>query len=180
MYKLGDVLVARDEIGSMVKNLAGRINSDYAGHELIVVGVLKGALTFMSDLMRELSMPVIVDFIIVSSYGIETQSSGVVLLRKDVDVDIGGKHVLIVEDLVDTGLTLKYLKELFWTKKPASLRICAAFDKPSRRKAPLEVEYAGISLGDSFIVGYGLDFAGLYRNLPDVRALVDDEGNAAP
>ena len=179
MYKLGGVLVAREQIRAMVHELAGRINSDYSGSELVIVGVLKGAMTFLSDLMRELEMPVVIDFIIVSSYGIETESSGVVLLRKDVDANIEGKHVLIVEDLIDTGLTLKFLKELFWTKKPASLRICAAFDKPARRKVPLEVEYTGICLGDSFIVGYGLDYVGLYRNLPDVREMVDDQGDDA-
>ena len=175
MYELGGVLVTRDEIKSMVRRLADRINSDYAGQELVIVGVLKGALAFLSDLMRELTMPVILDFIIVSSYGFETSTSGVVLLRKDVDVDIEGKHVLIVEDLIDTGLTLKYLKDLFWSKKPASLNICAAFDKPNRRKAPIAAEYSGISLGDDFIVGYGLDYAGLYRNLPDVRTLVEGD-----
>ena len=155
----------------MVRTLAARINKDYAGQELIVVGVLRGAMIFLADLIRELTMPIKLDFIIVSSYGVETNSSGVVLMVKDIDFDIEGKHVLIVEDLIDTGLTLNYLVELFQTRKPASLNISAAFNKPSRRKIALEAKYVGIDLEDDFIVGYGLDCAHLYRNLPDVHIM---------
>jgi hypoxanthine phosphoribosyltransferase len=174
MYRLGDIVVGREEIREKVLELAKRINDDFRGQDLVVVGVLKGAMVFLSDLARELDMPVMIDFIVLSSYGIETESSGVVLMQKDIDTDIAGKHVLIVEDMIDTGITLKYLKDLFESRKPASLSICAAFDKPERRKADLKVDYAGIRLGNEFVVGYGLDFAGMYRNLPDVRILYDD------
>ncbi|MDR1061589.1 MAG: hypoxanthine phosphoribosyltransferase [Clostridiales bacterium] len=177
MYKLGDVVVGRDEIRKKaVLGLAARINEDYAGKEVTVIGVLKGAMIFLSDLVRELEMPVCIDFIVVSSYGVETETSGVVLLVKDIDSDIEGKHVLIVEDMIDTGVTLKYLKELFESRKPATLKVCAAFDKPERRKVDLSADYAGIRLADDFVVGYGLDFANMYRNLPDLRALAEDSG----
>jgi hypoxanthine phosphoribosyltransferase len=121
--------------------------------------------------MREIDIPVDMDLIAVSSYGASTKSSGVVRIIKDIDMNISDKHVLIVEDLVDTGLTLSYLKELFKTRGPKSVKICTAFDKPSRRKVDIEVEYSGIEVPDKFIVGYGLDYAGKYRNLPDVCTL---------
>ncbi|MDR1438923.1 MAG: hypoxanthine phosphoribosyltransferase [Clostridiales bacterium] len=175
MYKLGGVVAGRDEIREKaVRALAARINEDYAGKELTVVGVLKGAMIFLSDLVRELEMPVYIDFIVVSSYGVETETSGVVLLVKDIDSDIENKHVLIVEDMIDTGVTLKYLKELFESRKPATLKVCAAFDKPERRKAQIEADYVGMRLSDDFVVGYGLDFANMYRNLPDLRILEED------
>ncbi len=136
-----------------------------------MVGVLKGGFVFLSDLMRELSIPVDLDLISVSSYGEATKSSGVVRIIKDIDINITGKHVLIVEDLVDTGLTLKHLKELFNTRGPLSVKICAALDKPSRRKVDIDIEYKGIEIPDKFVVGYGLDYAGKYRNFPDVCVL---------
>jgi hypoxanthine phosphoribosyltransferase len=136
-----------------------------------VVGVLKGCFIFLADLMREITIPADMDLIAVSSYGSSTKSSGVVRIIKDIDIDIAGKHVLIVEDLVDTGLTLNHLKELFRTRGPKSVKVCAAFDKPSRRKVNIEAEYKGIVVPDKFIVGYGLDYAGKYRNLPDVCTL---------
>ena len=172
-YELGEIVVSREQIQEMVCRLAERINRDYAGKELIVVGVLRGAMVFLADLIRELTIPLKLDFIIVSSYGVETSSSGVVLMVKDIDFDIEGKHVLIVEDLIDTGLTLNYLKKLFLTRNPASLKISAAFDKPSRRSVEIDVDYSGISLEDKFIVGYGLDYAHLYRNLPEVRVMIE-------
>jgi hypoxanthine phosphoribosyltransferase len=165
------ILVSRDEIREMVKQMGRRISEDYAGEELVLVGVLKGGFVFLADLMREITIPVDMDLIAVSSYGASTRSSGVVRIIKDMDLDLSGKHVLIVEDLVDTGLTLKHLKELFNTRGPKSVRICTAFDKPSRRKVDIEVEYKGIEVPDEFIVGYGLDYAGKYRNLPDVCTL---------
>jgi hypoxanthine phosphoribosyltransferase len=175
MYKLGRVVAGRDEIREKaVLALAAQINRDYAGQELIVIGVLKGAMIFLSDLVRELEMSVIIDFIVVSSYGVETETSGVVLLVKDIDTDIEGKHVLVVEDMIDTGITLKYLRELFESRKPASIRLCAAFDKPERRKVDLRAEYVGIQMPDDFVVGYGLDFANMYRNLPELRILSAD------
>ena len=172
MYELGEVVVSREQINERVRSLADRINADYAGKELLMVGVLKGAMIFLADLCRGLDIPVIIDFIIVSSYGIETQTSGVVLLRKDIDVDIAGRHVLIVEDIIDTGVTMHYLKSLFSARGPKSFKVCAAFDKPSRRKVNLTPDYCGFKLEDDFVVGYGLDFANMYRNLPDVRILV--------
>jgi hypoxanthine phosphoribosyltransferase len=165
------ILVSQKEIGEMVKQLGKRISEDYQGQDLILVGVLKGGFVFMADLMREITIPVDIDMIAVSSYGASTRSSGVVRIIKDMDLDLTDKHVLIVEDLVDTGLTLKHLKELFNTRGPKSVKICTAFDKPSRRKVSIEAEYKGIEVPDEFIVGYGLDFAGKYRNLPDVCTL---------
>ena len=158
----------------MVKRLGRRLSEDYAGKELVLVGVLKGGFIFLADLMREISIPVDMDFIAVSSYGESTRSSGVVRIIKDIDLDVVGKHVLIVEDLVDTGLTLRHLKDLFNTRGPKSVKICTAFDKPSRRKVEIEVEYNGIEVPDKFIVGYGLDYAGRYRNLPDVCTLKEE------
>jgi hypoxanthine phosphoribosyltransferase len=136
--------------------------------------VLKGGFIFLADLMREITIPVDMDLIAVSSYGASTRSSGVVRIIKDIDLDIVGKHVLIVEDLVDTGLTLSHLKDLFNTRGPKSVKVCTAFDKPSRRKIEIEIEYNGIEVPDKFIVGYGLDYAGRYRNLPDVCTLKEE------
>ena len=168
---IGEVLVDRAEIRKMVTALGKKISGDYEGKDLILVGVLKGGVVFLADLMREITVPMEIDLISVSSYGASTKSSGVVRIMKDVDMTVTGKHVLIVEDIVDTGLTLKHLKELFYTRGPASVRVCAAFDKPSRREADLEVEYKGIEIPDRFVVGYGLDYKGKYRNLPDLCVL---------
>lgn len=171
---LGDIeeiLIPREDIEEKVKELGKRISHDYKGKELILVGVLKGGFIFLADLMREITIPVDMDLISVSSYGASTKSSGVVRIMKDIDINITGKHVLIVEDLVDTGLTLKHLKELFNTRGPASVKVCTAFDKPSRRKVDIEAEYSGLTVPDRFIVGYGLDYGGRYRNLPDVCTL---------
>lgn len=166
-----EILVSREEISNMVKNLGKRISEDYKGKELVLVGVLKGGFVFLSDLMREITIPVDMDFISVSSYGNSTKTSGVVRLIKDIDINITNKHVLIVEDLVDTGLTLKHLKELFNTRGPLSVKIAAALDKPSRRKVQIDIDYKGIEIPDKFVIGYGLDYAGKYRNLPDVCTL---------
>lgn len=166
-----EVLVSREKISEMVRELGQKISRDYEGQELILVGVLKGGFIFLADLMREIDIPVEMDLISVSSYGDDTKSSGVVRLIKDIDVSIENKHVLIVEDLVDTGLTLKHLKELFNTRGPKSLKICTAFDKPSRRKVDIDIEYKGIIIPDEFVIGYGLDYAGKYRNLPDLCVL---------
>ncbi len=171
MGDIEEILVGREQIKEMTKSLGKRISEDYAGCDLVLVGVLKGSFIFLADLMREITVPVDMDLIAVSSYGASTRSSGVVRIIKDIDMDVAGKDVLIVEDLVDTGLTLNHLKELFQTRNPKSVRICAAFDKPSRRKVNIEAEYKGIEVPDKFIVGYGLDYAGKYRNLPDVCTL---------
>ncbi|HHW31349.1 MAG TPA: hypoxanthine phosphoribosyltransferase [Clostridiaceae bacterium] len=162
------ILVDREAIKQKVKELGSRISKDYEGQELVLIGVLKGGFMFLADLMREITIPVDMDFISVSSYGESTHSSGIVRIIKDTDIDVKGKHVLIVEDLVDTGLTLRYLKDLFRTREPLSVKVCTAFDKPSRRKVNIAIEYPGIEVPDEFIVGYGLDYAGKYRNLPDI------------
>lgn len=162
------VLVSREELKAKTEELAKRITKDYEGKDLLLVGVLKGGFMFMADLCRAIDLPLSVDFISVSSYGNSTVSSGVVRILKDIDYDITGKHVLIVEDLIDTGLTLTYLKDLFMAKHCASVKICTILDKPSRRKVNLEVDYQGIIIPDKFVIGYGLDYAEKYRNLPDV------------
>jgi hypoxanthine phosphoribosyltransferase len=165
------VLISKEEIQEKVKELGRKISADYQGEELVLVGVLKGGFVFLADLMREITIPVDMDLISVSSYGASTKSSGVVRIIKDIDINIAGKHVLIVEDLVDTGLTLRHLKELLSTRGPKSIKICTALDKPSRRKVQIDVDYEGIVIPDEFVVGYGLDYAGKYRNLPDVCTL---------
>lgn len=169
-----NILIPRSEIASMCQRLGEQISRDYAGREVILVGVLKGAWMFMADLVRCLTIPVRIDFIAVSSYGSGTRTSGVVKIAKDLDSDISGKHVILVEDIIDTGLTLKHLRQLLGTRNPASIAICAAFDKKDRRMVNIDIEYIGMEIPDEFIVGYGLDFDGKYRNLPDVSILSDD------
>jgi hypoxanthine phosphoribosyltransferase len=169
--ELSEVVVDVHQIQKMVQDLAEKITFDYRDKELILIGVLKGGFVFLADLMRAISIPVGVDFISVASYGSSTDSSGIVRIVKDLDMDIKGKHVLLVEDIVDTGLTLKHLRELFETRDPASVKMVAAFDKPSRRKVDLVVDYIGIKVPDKFLVGYGLDFDEKYRSLPYLSAL---------
>jgi hypoxanthine phosphoribosyltransferase len=167
----GKKLVSKEKIAETVKALGARISKDYEGEELVVVGVLKGGFVFLADLVREISIPIHVDFISVSSYGNSAESSGVVKILKDIDVEIADKHVLIVEDLVDTGLTLLNLKELLKTRNPIDIKVCTILDKPERRKNEQFAEYNGIEIPDEFVVGYGLDYADKYRNLPDVYIL---------
>lgn len=166
-----EVLLSRDVLERNAKELGRRISEDYRGKELILVGVLKGGFIFLADLIREITIPVEMDFISVSSYGDSTRSSGIVRIIKDIDINIMNKDVLIVEDLVDTGLTLKHLKNLLGTRGPLSVKICAALDKPSRRKVEIDIDYKGIEIPDKFVIGYGLDYAGRYRNLPDLCVL---------
>lgn len=169
-----DVLITRDEIDKMCQRLGAQISKDYEGKEVILICVLKGAYAFMADLARYITVPLRVDFMSVSSYGSGTRTSGVVRITKDLDSDITGKHIIVVEDIVDSGLTLKHLKELLTTRNPASIALCTAFDKPERRRVEVAVDYVGMEIPDEFIVGYGLDFDGKYRNLPDVSILGDD------
>ncbi|MEA4888832.1 MAG: hypoxanthine phosphoribosyltransferase [Clostridiaceae bacterium] len=169
-----EILIPRDEIARMCQRLGAQISADYAGREVILVGVLKGAYVFMADLARHLTIPCRIDFMSVSSYGSGTRTSGVVRITKDLDSDISGKHVIVVEDIVDSGLTLKHLRQLLGTRNPASIVLCTAFDKPDRRRVDITVEYVGMQIPDEFIVGYGLDFDGKFRNLPDVSILGDD------
>ncbi|HAL73956.1 MAG TPA: hypoxanthine phosphoribosyltransferase [Clostridiales bacterium] len=169
-----DVLIERDEIARMCQRLGDQISHDYAGREVILIGVLKGAFVFLADLARHLTIPVKIDFMSVSSYGSGTRTTGIVRIVKDLDTDITNKHIIVVEDIVDTGLTLNHLRELLSTRNPASIALCTAFDKPDRRKVQIDVEYVGMKIPDEFIVGYGLDYDGNYRNLPDVSILGDD------
>ncbi len=165
-------LFSAAEISARVQGLADALASDHGeADEVLLVGVLKGAFVFLSDLVRCLRLPVTVDFIVVSSYGASTQSSGVVRIVKDLDQSIWGKHVILVEDIVDTGLTLQYLVRHLGAREPASLKICALLDKPGRRQVVIPVHYAGFAIGDDFVVGYGLDHAERYRNLPYIAVL---------
>jgi hypoxanthine phosphoribosyltransferase len=152
-----EVLLTEHELRTKVDELAGQINRDYEGQELLVVGILRGAFVFMADLVRKLEMPVVIDFVAVSSYGDETASSGVVRFLKDLDETITGRHVLLVEDIIDTGLTLKYLYKHLRARKPASLKVCTLLDKPERRKVELTPDYNGFQIPDHFVVGYGQD-----------------------
>jgi hypoxanthine phosphoribosyltransferase len=165
------VLVSRRRLATRVAELGGQISADYAGRELHMVGILKGAVTFMADLARAVTVPATFDFMAISSYGGSTVSSGVVRFLKDLDEAIEGRHVLIVEDIVDTGLTLHYLRQTLAGRRPASLAVAVALDKASRRQVPVALEYVGFTIPDEFVVGYGLDYAGRYRNLPYVGVL---------
>lgn len=172
--RIAKVLIEEQEIKKMVARLGAQITQDYAGKELVLIGILKGGFTFLADLARAVDLPLQIDFMAVSSYGLETKTSGVVKITRDADLNISGKHVIVVEDIIDTGLTLNKLMEILSTRNPASLAICAAFDKPSRRKIDLKTKYIGIEVPDEFIVGYGLDYANYYRNLPNICVLEDN------
>ena len=163
-----EVLVTHEEIEQMLDRVSGKINSDYEGTPLVVIGILTGAFIFTADLVRRLEMPVIVDFMQVSSY-VGEYSTGELKIKKDISVDIKGMDVLIVEDIVDTGRTLSLLKEQLNKREPKSLKICTAFDKPDRRVTDLVPDYNGITIPDEFIVGYGLDLDGKYRDFDDIR-----------
>jgi hypoxanthine phosphoribosyltransferase len=169
---IDEVLYSREEIQKRVKELAELIEKDYKDvNELIMIGVLKGANIFLGDLIREIDLPIIIDFMAVTSYGHSTESSGVVRILKDLDMEIEDKHVIIVEDIVDTGLTLKYLTDNLKRRNAASLKICTFLDKPTRRKCDLFVDYVGYEIPDRFIVGYGIDYAEKFRNLPYIAAI---------
>jgi hypoxanthine phosphoribosyltransferase len=169
--QVGEILVQRDELEHRVRELAEEVSRDYADRELLLVGVLKGAVFFLSDLMRHLDVDCEVDFMAVSSYGSSTDSSGVVRILKDLDVSIEGRHVLIVEDIVDSGLTLSYLLRTLRARNPASLEVCALLTKPERRKVELPIRYVGFEIPNRFAIGYGLDHAERFRNLPFVAVL---------
>jgi hypoxanthine phosphoribosyltransferase len=175
--EVGEVLVASGEIEAKVRELGERITEDYRGEKPLLVGILRGAVVVLSDLMRRIELPCEIDFMEVSSYGADTASSGVVRILKDLRENILGRHVLIVEDIVDTGLTLSYLRRSLLLRKPASLEICALLTKPSRRRVELDVKYVGFEVPDEFVVGYGIDYAGSYRNLPDIYVMSPVNGN---
>ncbi len=168
------VLFNEKQLQQAVNRLGKQITEDYLGKELVVVGILKGAQIFMSDLIRKIDMPVELDYMSVSSYGLSTESSGVVRILKDLDLSIEGKHILIVEDIVDTGLTLHYLTENLKSRLPKSIRLCTLLDKPERRKINVLIDYVGFQVPDEFIVGYGIDYAEKYRNLPYVASLKEE------
>jgi hypoxanthine phosphoribosyltransferase len=177
---IGEILVQPDELQHRVRELGAEISRDYAGSDLLLIGVLKGAVFFLADLMRHIDIPCEVDFMAVSSYGSSTDSSGVVRILKDLDQPLEGRHVLIVEDIVDSGLTLQYLMRTLQTRGPASLEVCALLTKPERRKVEMPARYVGFEIPDKFAIGYGLDYAERYRNLPYVATLSLDDGAKAP
>jgi hypoxanthine phosphoribosyltransferase len=169
---IGEILVQPDELQHRVRELGAEISRDYSGsHDLLLIGVLKGAVFFLADLMRHIAIPCEVDFMAVSSYGSSTDSSGVVRILKDLDAPLEGRDVLIVEDIVDSGLTLQYLMRTLQTRGPSSLEVCALLTKPERRKAEIPARYVGFEIPDRFAIGYGLDYAERYRNLPYVATL---------
>jgi len=169
--EVGEVIVESRALQQRVRAMGEQISRDYAGRSLLLIGVLKGAVFFLSDLMRYIDIPVEVDFMAVASYGSATDSSGVVRILKDLDAAIDGRDVLIVEDIVDSGLTLQYLLRNLGSRNPATLEVCALLTKPSRRKVQLPTRYVGFEIPDRFVVGYGLDYAERHRNLPFVAAL---------
>ncbi len=169
--EIGEVLVSAQELQARVRELGEQISRDYADRPLLLVGVLKGAVFFLSDLMRFIEIPVEVDFMAVASYGSATDSSGVVRILKDLDAAIEDRDVLIVEDIVDSGLTLQYLLRNLGSRNPRTLEVCALLTKPARRKVELQAKYVGFEIEDTFVVGYGLDYAERHRNLPFVAAL---------
>ena len=168
---LESVLLTEDDIRGKLAELARRIEVDYAGRDLLLVGVLKGAVMVMADLARELRIPVAIDFMAVSSYGASTQSSGVVRIQKDLDTDLAGRDVLIVEDIIDSGLTLSWLVSNLRSRHPASLEVCALLRKPDAEKIHVDCRYTGFDIPNEFVVGYGLDYAERYRNLTSVGVL---------
>jgi len=165
------ILITSEEIGARVRELGQQITNDYAGQDILMIGVLRGAVIFMSDLARAIKRPINIDFMAISSYGTSTSSSGVVRILKDLDESVEGRHILIIEDIIDSGLTLNYLVENLKSRKPASVRICTLLSKPDRRKVDVQVDYNGFIIPDYFVVGYGLDYAGKYRNLPFIGIL---------
>lgn len=165
------VLISTEELQRRIAEMGKQISNDYQGEEILMIGVLRGAVLFMADLARAIDLHVSMDFMAVSSYGAGTTSSGVVRILKDLDEDIEGRHVLVVEDIVDSGLTLNYLLENLKTRKPASIKLCTLLNKPERRKVEVKIDYNGFDVPDYFVIGYGLDYAERYRNLPYIGIL---------
>ena len=165
------VLLSAEELAKRVAEIGAEITADYAGKEILMIGVLRGAVLFMADLARAIKVPVAIDFMAVSSYGAGTSSSGVVRILKDLDEDIAGKHVLVVEDIIDSGLTLSYLLGNLESRKPASIKLCTLLNKPERRKVKVDIDYNGFDVPDYFVIGYGLDYREKYRNLPFIGIL---------
>ncbi len=165
------VLITAPELANRIAELGNQITADYQGREILMVGILRGAVIFMADLARAVKVPVAIDFMAVSSYGAASSSSGGVRIIKDLDENLAGRHVLIVEDIIDSGLTLKYLLDNLKSRHPASIKICTLLSKPERRKVAVAIDYNGFTIPDDFVVGYGLDYAEKYRNLPYIGVL---------
>lgn len=173
-YVFGDVMISKEELHERVAELGAEISRDYKGQSVLTICVLKGAVLFLSDLIRELNVETKIDFMAVSSYGASTKSTGVVRILKDLDSNIENENVIIVEDIIDSGLTLKYLKEYLMARNPKSLKICTLLDKPERRIADVKADYIGFTIENKFIVGYGLDYNQRYRNLPYISYLEEE------
>jgi hypoxanthine phosphoribosyltransferase len=171
---VSEILIDEETLKGRIGDLGEEISRDYDGRDLLLVGVLKGAVFFMADLMRELTVPCEIDFMAISSYGAQTDSSGVVRILKDLDINIAGRDVLVVEDIIDSGLTLSYLMRNLKARKPRTLEICALLTKPERREIDVPVRYTGFEIPNKFVIGYGLDYAERYRNLPYVAVLRPD------
>ena len=168
---VSEVLIDGDALRARIEELGDEVSAEYAGRDLLLIGVLKGAVFFMADLMRHITVPCEVDFMAISSYGAATDSSGVVRILKDLDINIEGRDVLVVEDIIDSGLTLSYLIRNLESRSPASLEVCALMTKPARREIDVDVRWVGFEIPNRFVIGYGLDFAERYRNLPYVGVL---------
>ena len=168
---VAEILISAEQIQAKIRELGQRISRDYEGQDLLLVCVLKGAIAFLSDLMRQICVPHAIDFMAISSYGASTESSGVVRILKDLDSNIAGRNVLIVEDIIDTGRTLNYIVQMLRTRNPKSIRICSLLSKPSRREIDVLVDYVGFEIPNKFVIGYGLDFGEIYRCLPYIGVL---------
>jgi hypoxanthine phosphoribosyltransferase len=171
---VAEVLIEEEALRARIAELGEEISTDYAGRDLLLVGVLKGAVFFMADLMRTLTVPCEVDFMAISSYGAASDSSGVVRILKDLDIPLGGRDVLVVEDIIDSGLTLSYLMRNLSARDPATLEVCALMTKPDRREIDVEVRYVGFEIPNRYVIGYGLDYGERYRNLPYVAVLAEE------
>lgn len=172
---VGEILISEEEIRTRTRELGRQISQDYQGRDLLLVCVLKGAITFLADLMRQIAVPHAIDFMAISSYGASTRSSGVVRILKDLDTNIDGCNVLIVEDIIDTGRTLSYITANLKTRHPKSLRICTLLDKPSRREIDIPLDYVGFEIPNKFVIGYGLDYGEIYRNLSYIGVLKEEK-----
>jgi hypoxanthine phosphoribosyltransferase len=168
---VGETLVSEEALQARIRELAAQVSADYEGRDMLVVGVLKGAVFFIADLLRQLTVPCELDFMAVSSYGSSTHSSGVVRILKDLEMPIAGRHVLVVEDVIDSGLTLSYLLKNLASRQPASLEICSLLTKPGHKRLNIPIRYVGFDLPDAFVIGYGLDYAERWRNLPYIAIL---------
>lgn len=169
--EIESILVSEEQLQKRIAELGQEISRDYKGQKLLMVGVLKGSVVFMADLMRQIDLDVSIDFMAVSSYGSGTKTSGQVQILKDLNRSIEGKNILVIEDILDSGVTLSYLTSLLWSRKPASIRLCTLLDKPERRKVEVKPDYVGFTIPDAFVVGYGLDYDESFRQLPYVGIL---------